>query len=406
MNICTKALSRFWWRNGPKLLKRELEREQFVRPFSQSAVKEEKGDKEKPGFPHKMKMRGWQIHSYGDLDEVQFSDNIRIPQVKTGSEVMVRIKAASVNPIDIALIGGYGATLLNLMRRTDIEFPLTLGRDFVGEIVYRGLGVPRDLRIGDIVWGVIPPHKQGCHSQYAVIDSSLITHKPRLLSDIEACGILYSGLTAWSGLFLSGGLGNLCASLQRTTSSNRKRVLILGGSGGVGTMAVQIAKSENVHVFATGARDSADMLSTLGADCVLDYGDVDFLQHIHSNGPYDIILDCAGSGPNFASKIQCDFGSYVTFSSPLLRNIDSHGLISGNVRNAMSLLEDNSRGRGLVKWGYFVPLQRGMEHLKRLVEQEKLRCVVDSVYGFDNAIGAYQRVKDGHLRGKVVLDLS
>lgn len=200
--------------------------------------------------------------------------------------------------------------------------------------------------------------------------------KPKTLGDLEASGILYSGLTAWSGLFLSGNLGNHCG-LLRGASANRKRVLILGASGGVGTMAVQIAKYEDAQVFVTAARDASDMLSKLGADCVIDYRDENFLQGIHSNGPYDIILDCAGYGPKFASTIECDFGNYVTFSSPLLRNMDSYGLISGTVRNAISLIEDNSRivsqkCRGIVKWGYFVPLRQGMEYLMKLAEREKV----------------------------------
>uniref|UniRef100_A0A1B0D271 Uncharacterized protein n=1 Tax=Phlebotomus papatasi TaxID=29031 RepID=A0A1B0D271_PHLPP len=339
------------------------------RTHSQCQIQEVPGKRE---FPRTMKMSGWQIHSYGDLDEVQFSDNIRIPQVKLGTEVMVRVKAASINPIDVAMIGGYGATLLNMMRKMDLEFPLVVGRDFVGEVVYRGIGAPKFPRIGDT-----------------------IMPKPKALGDLEASGILYSGLTAWSGLFLSGNLRNLCG-LLRGASANRKRVLILGASGGVGTMAVQIAKNEDAQVFVTAAGDASDMLSKLGADCVIDYRDENFLQGIHSNGPYDIILDCAGYGPKFASTIECNFDNYVTFSSPLLRNMDSYGLISGTVRNAISLIEDNSRivsqkSRGIVKWGYFVPLRQGMEYLKKLAEREKLKCIVDTVYGFNDAIEAYQR---------------
>uniref|UniRef100_A0A1B0GKC9 Enoyl reductase (ER) domain-containing protein n=1 Tax=Lutzomyia longipalpis TaxID=7200 RepID=A0A1B0GKC9_LUTLO len=414
MNCIIASLSRLTVRGKPKLLQCNPKRTIFMRALSQSVVTantEMKTCKSKNDFPHKMKMRGWHIHSYGDLDELTYSDNIRIPQIKHATEVLIRIKAVSVNPIDVAIIGGYGATLLNVMRMTDIEFPLIVGRDFVGEIIYRGIGVPKNLKLGDTVWGVIAPHSSGCHCEYVVQDSSLITNKPHSLSNIEASGILYCGLTAWSGLFLSGDLGNMCRTLRQQQYPNEKRVLILGASGGVGTMAVQIAKNEKATVFATAASDATEMLSHLGADCVIDYKNENFLKEIHSNGPYDIILDCAGYGPKFVSKIECDFGSYVTFSSPLLRNIDTYGFVSGNIQNAMSLIEDNSltiskRGRGFVKWGYFVAMQRGIEYLKKMADQGKLKCVIDSVYGFDNAMEAYQKVKDGHLRGKIIMDLS
>ncbi|GAB0091810.1 Reticulon-4-interacting protein 1 [Sergentomyia squamirostris] len=367
----------------------------------------------KKEFPRTMKMSGWEIHSYGGIDELQFSDNIRIPQIQQGSEVMIRIKAASINPLDVDMIGGYGAALLNTLRRGDIEFPLRLGRDFVGEVIYRGIGAPRNIKLGDTVWGVVPVHKQGCHSEYLVTDSSYISHKPQSLSDQEASGVLYAGLTAWSGLFLSGDLGNVCNMLRSGgRSEKKKRVLILGASGGVGSMAVQIARYEKAQVFATASADAKELLSQLGVDTAIDYRDEQFLSQIHSHGPYDIILDCAGYGPTFASTIKCDFTSYVTFSSPLLKNTDSHGLLGGSIRNAMSLIEENAKGRvqntgrGTVKWGYFLPMKLGIEYLKKLADRNQLQCVVDSVYGFDRAIEAYQRVKDGHLRGKIILDLS
>lgn len=84
--------------------------------------------------------------------------------------------------------------------KSDIEFPLTFGRDFVGVVVSRGMGVNNDdFCIGDKVWGVVPPHLQGCHCEYILVDKGLITRKPDNLKDTDASALLYAGLTAWSG---------------------------------------------------------------------------------------------------------------------------------------------------------------------------------------------------------------
>ncbi|KAK2576135.1 hypothetical protein KPH14_007465 [Odynerus spinipes] len=198
------------------------------------------------------KMLAWQIHSYGDLDELKLS-NVRIPLITKPTEVLIKVQAASVNPIDIAMTRGYGATLLNLMRKARsigaygsndlIEFPLTLGRDFSGVVVSKGHGVGDKLKLGDEVWGVVPVEKQGCHANYVVVESNLAKRRPQNLSYTEAASILYAGLTAWSALWITGGL---CYKTSIGTRLNR-RVLVLGGSGGVGTMAIQLLKAWNMH---------------------------------------------------------------------------------------------------------------------------------------------------------------
>lgn len=144
------------------------------------------------------KMRGWQIHEYGGVEILQCSNNIKIPTISSPNEVCVEVHTASVNPIDVAMmgmaillffilkkmtnlifhqkIGGYGSTLLNIMRcNTNIEFPLTLGRDFCGIVTRKGMSVREDIQIGDKVWGVVPPHRSGCHAEYVVVDETCVS---------------------------------------------------------------------------------------------------------------------------------------------------------------------------------------------------------------------------------------
>lgn len=305
---------------------------------------------------------------------------------------------------------GYGSTLLNTMRceSSDIEFPIILGRDFVGTVVHKGLDIKNaDYKIGDKIWGVVPVHQQGCHCEYLTIDKSYVSKKPENLSDIEASSVLYAGLTAWSGLFISGQLGGILGALCSNGGGHGKKVLVLGAAGGVGTLAAQMLIAEGVDVVATAGTDAQALLQNLGIIKFVDYTTTESDETLVGESPYDIILDCAGKGSDYATALPWTFKSYITFKSPLLKNFDAHGLFAGGLRNARDLISSNISafdGNGVVKWGYFVPAKNGIHYLKKLAEQNKLVPVIDSTFSYDELPEAYQKVQDGHLRGKVVID--
>jgi reticulon-4-interacting protein 1, mitochondrial len=348
------------------------------------------------------KMTAWQINSYGDLDEVQ-SHNLNIPAIRSPTEVLCQVLASSVNPIDVAMVGGYGASLLNKMRCQEIEFPLVLGRDFVGVVVNKGNAVT-DVKLGDKVFGVVPVHRQGCHAEYVNVERSCVATKPTNTSDLDASSVLYAALTAWSGIFVTGQLTGVCGH----KSYKNKKALVLGAAGGVGSMALQMLVAEGAHVFATCASDAVTAVQNLNANTVLDYTSATFLQDVASAGPYDLILDCAGRGSSYAAEVPWKFEQYITFSSPLLKNLDSYGFVAGLARNVSSLVQDNVRtattNRGSVKWGYFMPAPQGISYVKSLMERGKLQPVVQDTFTFQQTKEAYKRVQDGHLRGKIVID--
>lgn len=293
---------------------------------------------------------------------------------------------------------------------SDIEFPLILGRDFVGTVVHKGLDIKNsDYKVGDKIWGVMPVHHQGCHCEFVKVDKCYVSKKPESLSDTEASAVLYAGLTAWSGLFFTGQLGGVMGALCSNGGGRGKKILILGASGGVGTMAVQMLQAEGVEIVATCGPDAVALIQNLGISKVVDYTAADSDTTLVTESPYDIILDCAGKGSEYAGTLPWTFGSYITFKSPLLKNFDSHGLVAGGIRNARDLFASNLsslNGNGNVKWGYFWPAQNGIQYLKTLAENRQLLPIIDSTFSYESLTEAYQKVQDGHLRGKVVVDFT
>lgn len=196
------------------------------------------------------------------------------------------------------------------------------------------------------------------------------------MNDVDASAVLYAGLTAWSGLFVSGQLGGLTGATTSLGGGSGKRVCILGASGGVGHLAVQLARAENCFVVATCATDAVPIVCGLGADHVIDYSADDGAhQQLADAGPYDIVLDCAGKGAEYATQVPWKYGHYVTYSSPLLKNMDQFGLVGGAVKSVGALLESNFKSYsagGLVKWAYFVPSPHAIEYLHKMVNQKKV----------------------------------
>ena len=136
------------------------------------------------------KMKAWQIHSYGDLSELQLSV-ARMPEIQKPTDVLVRVEAASLNPIDKMIIGnlyffmsvchymiyvgGYGRELLGLLRAFKLEFPLTLGRDFAGVVVDKGHGVGEEINVGDSVYGALASHEQGSLAETVLCGKDMVT---------------------------------------------------------------------------------------------------------------------------------------------------------------------------------------------------------------------------------------
>lgn len=139
-------------------------------------------------------------------------------------------------------------------------------------------------------------------------------------------------------------------------------------------------KAHGTQVVATCSENAKELVKSLGTDIVIDYNNTSEMEKLRSFAPYDVVLDCSGQGPKGAELLNFNYKQYVTFSSPLLKNIDSSGLAFGLLKNVGDILETNIRSvakqNGLVKWGFFSPAPQGIEMLKKLAEREKVKIVV------------------------------
>jgi len=189
----------------------------------------------------------------------------------------------------------------------------------------------------------------------------------------------------------------------------------LGGSGGVGTFAIQLLKSWGCHVTTTCSGDAIDFVYTnTGADLCVDYNTNELASSL---GTFDFILNAATGGQHrdqmteFAVKYlrKWNQSKYVTLSPPLLRNTDQLGLVLGTAFSALQASRDTINGlrEGTsVRWAFYCPNSNALKTITELVEKSKIRPVIDKVVNFNDLPQAYMKVSEGHARGKTVIDFT
>ncbi|KAL2081782.1 hypothetical protein ACEWY4_021600 [Coilia grayii] len=354
-------------------------------------------------------MRAWVINQYGTNDVLAFSENHPAPSVNFAHEVVLQVHAASLNPLDIAMRGGYGAGVLRLRRdprtllRNGAEFPLVLGRDVSGVVLQCGSGV-RHVQEGDEVWASIPPWQQGSLAEYVLLNGSDVSLKPKSLNHIEAASLPYVAATAWSALVNTGGL--------HSDNCSRKRILVHGASGGVGTLAIQLLKAWGAHVTATCFRDGVGLVTELGADDVIDCTAGDAASQLSTRQKFDLILDnVGGDTESWAVALVKPWagGKFVTLVSPLLRNTDALGLVDGVLRSCMTLHDKAIRSvaKGVFyRWAFYVPDGVALDRIGELVSSGKIRPVVEAAFPFSQVPQAFGRVEAGQARGKTVIAIA
>ncbi|MFL5789579.1 MAG: NADP-dependent oxidoreductase, partial [Flavisolibacter sp.] len=215
-------------------------------------------------------MKAVQIHRYGAPEELKYED-APDPVIKE-DEVLVKVYASGVNPIDWKVRKGY------LKQWLPHSFPLILGWDLSGVVEQVGSNV-KNFKKGDEVYGRPDPSRNGTYAEYIAVRASELAFKPTTLNHTEAAAVPLAGLTAWQGLMHEGEL------------KPGQKVLINGASGGVGTYAVQFAKWKGAKVIATASKENFSFLKELGAEEIYDYHIPGYEKNIND---MDIVLDLAG----------------------------------------------------------------------------------------------------------------
>lgn len=354
-------------------------------------------------------MPAWVIDKYGGNDVLRFTKNASFPFITYPNEVIVKVYAAGINPLDVRMRGGYGAATLSMKRdplnikQSNSEFPLILGRDVSGVIMECGRDV-KYFKARDEVWAAIPPWKQGSLAEFVVLSGNEISLKPKSLSHTEAATLPYVANTAWSALVNTGGLTkDNCA---------KKRILILGGSGGVGTFAIQMLKAWGGHVTVTCSQIAEQFVRGLGADHVVDYTAGPVEEPLRALGKFDLILDnVGGDTERWALDLLKPWtgAKYVTLVTPFLQNTDRLGIADGMMQTvatvATKALKHLMKGVHY-RWGFFASSGPALDEIGEMVDAGQIRPVVEEIFSFSQVPKAFEKVEKGHARGKTVVQIS
>lgn len=288
------------------------------------------------------------------------------------SELLVRVMAAGVNPIDVKTRSGAGVS------GAIASFPSTLGFDFSGIVVATPFEA-HPLPVGTEVFGMVAfPRTGGTYADYAVVPTLSVARKPASLSHVEAAGVPLAALTAW-GLVV-----------ETAHAHEGQRMLIHAGSGGVGHFAVQLAAYFGAHVTATGSATNLPWLRDLGADVVIDYASTRFEDIV---GEVDVVIDLVGN-------VHDDTG---TRSLTVLRPGGLYVLVpTGGWPDYASA----AAAAGVRATSYKVTPDGGvLATLGRLLESGAIQVYVDRVFDLAEAAAAHRELEKGHTRGKVVLSI-
>jgi NADPH:quinone reductase-like Zn-dependent oxidoreductase len=308
-------------------------------------------------------MKAVQIHKYGGRDELVYEDALR--PVISEQQVLVKIYASGVNPVDWKIREG---KMPGAEKRT---FPIILGWDMSGTIEEIGDDV-HGFKLQDSVFGKPDSSKNGTYAEYIAVSPNEIALKPLSIDYVAAASLAMAGLTAWQGLFDCGKL------------KSGERILINGAAGGVGTMAVQLAKLKGAYVVGTASENNNAFLKGLGADQVIDYHKEGFLDELKN---FDLVFDVIGGETQ----------------NKLLNVLKPGGTLVSSVGIVNQEVVDKKGLKGIQFRTQDNPDQ--LMQISKLIDEEKIKHVVEYVFPLKDAKKAHEISERGHTRGKIVLQI-
>jgi len=311
--------------------------------------------------PGKETMKAIVVHEYGGPEVLKYED-APVPEPKE-NEILVRVIASGVNPADPLIISGKYA------KEFGTHLPLIPGYDVAGVVVKSGAKITK-LKMGDPIyaytlWG-------GGWAEYVLATEGEAAPKPKSLTYIDAAAVPLAALTAWQAL------------VNTAQLSAGQTVLIHGGSGGVGSFAVQLAKVRGAKVIATASTANQDLLKELGADVAIDYTKTKFEDVVKQ---VDVVLDTVGGDTLARSYAIIKKGGMVTSlrGRPDQRELDKY-----EIRGAPIAVRPNANELTMIG---------------QLIDEKKIRVIVSQVLPLADAAKAARQAETHHTRGKVVLKI-
>lgn len=332
-------------------------------------------------------MKAIVIERYGKDVPLQLVE-VPIPTIGE-KDILVEIHAASINPVDYKIRDGKVKMLLTY------QMPLIVGNDFSGKVIKTGPKVSK-FRIGDEVYGRPRKSRIGTFAEYLSVHEDDVSLKPKNLSFEEAASLPLVGLTTWQAFH------------EILELKEGQKILIHAGAGGVGTFAIQLAKQMGAYVATTASDKGNELVKSLGADEIINYKEEDF-EEILKN--YDAVFDTLGGEALEKSfTVLKPHGQIVSVSGLPNRKFaiqNNLGLLKTILFSIVSrkMTELEKKHDAIYNFLFMKPSGEQLSHIKKLVEEGKIRPIIDQIIPFEDAQKAIKYVEKGRAKGKVILKM-
>lgn len=332
-------------------------------------------------------MRILQIKGYGAIKSSLSFSEIEKPTI-SDNQVLIEVYAASINPIDYKIVEG----ALKQVRK--LTFPTPIGFDVSGVVIKKGNNV-NHLNVGDEIYSRVPSDSPGTFSEFIAINADVVCLKPSNLDFIESSSLPLVGLTA-------------IQSFDKANLKSGDKVLIHAGSGGIGTFAIQYAKSKGAYVYTTTSTKNVNWVKELGADRVIDYKTENYLDIVKD---IDIVYDTLGRNyTEDAFKVIKDCGKVISIAGAIddesAKELGLNGFIRFLLRlkNKKITKQANSKS-AYYKFIFMTPNGNQLNDITSLVEAEKVKPIIDKIFPFSETIDALVYQKSGRAKGKIVIKM-
>ena len=329
------------------------------------------------------------IKKYGDLEQSLEFQEIPVPVIQP-NQLLIRTQAASFNPLDYKIVRG------DFKAVRKIQFPQGIGRDVSGIVEKIGKSI-KGFKVGDKVFSRIDENLVGTMAEYVVSNEKDVALMPSNLSFNEAASIPLAGLTAYQSL------------VDVAQLSSQENVLIYAGSGGVGTIAIQLAKHLGAYVTATTSTKNVAMVKKLGSDKVIDYTKENFQEQ---GRQFDVVYDTLGGEHTLNSfKVLKPGGRVISIAGDLDEVTAKQLKLNWFIRFLLSLkvkkiINTASKLDASYRFLLMSPNGTQLKKIAELYESEMIKPIIDKTYIFEESIQALKYLSKGHAKGKVVVKMS